>query len=61
MIADSVDGLAAAVARIESISRVECRREFDRRFTVASMVDRYEEVYHKLIGLRYAAATLNGR
>jgi glycosyltransferase involved in cell wall biosynthesis len=61
LIADGVEELVGAVKRIGSISRVDCRREFERRFTVASMVDRYEEVYHKLIALRYAAATHNGR
>jgi glycosyltransferase involved in cell wall biosynthesis len=60
-IANGIEELVDAVRRVDDISRVECRRQFERRFTVASMVDRYEKVYHKLIACRYAAAKLNGR
>ena len=60
LIGDSVDALVAAVAQVDRLSRVECRRQFERRFTVTSMVDRYEQVYHRLIALRYGARTSNG-
>jgi len=61
LIADSVEELVGAVTQIGRLSRVECRKRFERRFTVESMVDRYEEVYHRLIECRYAAPTSNGR
>lgn len=48
-IADSVDELAAALGRIETLSREGCRREFENRFTAEIMVDRYEQVYRRLI------------
>ena len=59
-IANEMDELVAAVEQVASLSRVECREEFERRFTVDSMVDRYEEVYLKLIAERYAASSSNG-
>jgi glycosyltransferase involved in cell wall biosynthesis len=49
-IESSVDGLVAATNRVEKLSREACREEFERRFTVGSMVDRYEEVYHLVMG-----------
>jgi glycosyltransferase involved in cell wall biosynthesis len=48
-IADSVDDLVAAIGKLDTLSREACRREFENRFTVEIMVDRYEEVYRKLI------------
>ncbi|HEY2104667.1 MAG TPA: glycosyltransferase family 4 protein [Candidatus Binataceae bacterium] len=59
-IADGVDQLVAAVKQVGSLSRKECRGQFERRFTVDSMVDRYEEVYLRLIAGRYAAQASNG-
>jgi glycosyltransferase involved in cell wall biosynthesis len=44
-IADSVEELAAAVAKVSSLPRRRCRTEFEQRFTVDTMADRYEEVY----------------
>jgi glycosyltransferase involved in cell wall biosynthesis len=48
-IASSVDEMAAAVRNIGKISRQECRREFETRFTAEIMVDNYEQVYRELI------------
>ena len=48
-IASEVDDLVAAVGRVDRLSRSRCREEFERRFTVETMVDRYEEVYRGLI------------
>jgi glycosyltransferase involved in cell wall biosynthesis len=48
-IASSVDDLACAVGRIGSISRHQCRAEFDTRFTAAVMAANYERVYCQLI------------
>jgi glycosyltransferase involved in cell wall biosynthesis len=44
-IGDSVEELAASVGKVERLSRAQCRAEFEQRFTVERMVDRYEEVY----------------
>jgi len=49
-IASEIDELVAAVGKIESISRAQCRREFEERFTSEVMIDKYERVYHMLIG-----------
>jgi glycosyltransferase involved in cell wall biosynthesis len=48
-IAASVDEMAAAVGKVAQLPREECRREFERRFTVETMVDKYEGVYRQLI------------
>jgi glycosyltransferase involved in cell wall biosynthesis len=48
-IAKEVDEMVAAVDKIGSISREGCRREFDERFSVQVMVDKYETVYHRLL------------
>jgi len=48
-IASGVDGLAAAVGRVDRLSRRACRAEFERRFTVDAMVDGYEKVYAELL------------
>ncbi len=48
-IVKSVDEMVAAVGQIGKLSREECRREFENRFTAEIMVDRYEQVYRQLI------------
>jgi glycosyltransferase involved in cell wall biosynthesis len=48
-VANEVDELVAAAKRVDSLSRERCRREFEERFTVETMVDRYESVYRQLI------------
>jgi glycosyltransferase involved in cell wall biosynthesis len=47
-IESSVDELVAATKKIGELSRAACRKEFEARFTVETMVDRYEEVYHRV-------------
>jgi glycosyltransferase involved in cell wall biosynthesis len=47
----SVEGMVAATKRIDKLSREAVRHEFERRFTVETMVDRYEEVYRRVIAL----------
>lgn len=39
----------AAVPKIAALSRAECRREFDRRFTVSRMAEDYVTVYESLV------------
>ena len=46
-----VPELAAAVKRAQTLSRAKCREEFERRFTVETMIDNYERVYRHLIGV----------
>ncbi len=48
-IAREVDELVAAVGNVDSISREQCRREFEERFTSEVMVAKYERVYQRLI------------
>jgi glycosyltransferase involved in cell wall biosynthesis len=48
-IADTVDEMIAAVGRIDTLSRAECRREFENRFTVEIMAEHYERIYCRLI------------
>lgn len=55
---DNVEDIAAAVRNIASISRMDCRREFEQRFTVGVMVDRYERIYRELIGAEVGRKTL---
>lgn len=57
-----VDGIAdavAALARLETLSRADCRRAYERRFTPAHMSDNYLTVYQDLIAgtRRYAAVS----
>jgi glycosyltransferase involved in cell wall biosynthesis len=49
-VAGEIDEMVAAVHRIDSLSRERCRRYFEDRFTVEKMVDKYEQVYERLIG-----------
>ncbi|MBV8359817.1 MAG: glycosyltransferase family 4 protein, partial [Deltaproteobacteria bacterium] len=48
-IANTIDEMVAAIGRIDTLSRAECRREFENRFTVEIMVERYERIYRRLI------------
>jgi glycosyltransferase involved in cell wall biosynthesis len=47
--ASSIDGLVQAVQRIASISRQNCRAEFETRFTADVMAANYERLYYQLI------------
>ena len=46
-IGESVAELVAAVSRVDTIDRAECRRDFERRFSVGRMVDDYEALYRR--------------
>jgi glycosyltransferase involved in cell wall biosynthesis len=46
-VAKELDELVAAVHKIDSISREQCRRYFEERFTTEKMIDRYEQVYDR--------------
>jgi glycosyltransferase involved in cell wall biosynthesis len=60
-IAETTAELVAAVRKVESLSRRGCRERFERKFTADVMVDRYEEVYLRLMAReRGVAAAANG-
>jgi len=44
--------MAAATIRVASLSRAACRREFEERFSVSSMVSAYERVYDAAVVTR---------
>jgi hypothetical protein len=52
--------LADAAKRAEQLSRAACRKEFEARFTVETMVDRYEEVYQRVMARRPSQAARPG-
>lgn len=45
----AVEGLVEAVKRIDEIDRQDCRRYVEENFSIEKMVERYEQVYHKVI------------
>ena len=49
-VAREVDELIDAIKKVESLSRENCRKQFERRFTAEVMVDRYEDVYLRAMG-----------
>jgi glycosyltransferase involved in cell wall biosynthesis len=48
-IADDLDGMVAAIGRLEEIDRRACRRSAETRFDVSRMTDDYERHYAALI------------
>jgi glycosyltransferase involved in cell wall biosynthesis len=48
-IASEFDELVAAVKKIDTLSRQACREEYERRFAVEVMAEKYERVYRELI------------
>jgi glycosyltransferase involved in cell wall biosynthesis len=53
--ADSVPDLVEAVARVDALDRAQCRRDFEKRFSVARMVDGYEALYRSACAQARAA------
>jgi glycosyltransferase involved in cell wall biosynthesis len=49
-IVEDIDQAVKAVEQLSSLSRKECRREFDERFTAARMAKDYVAIYNRLIG-----------
>jgi glycosyltransferase involved in cell wall biosynthesis len=49
-IVEDIDQAVKAVEQLSSLSRQECRREFDERFTAARMAKDYVAIYNRLIG-----------
>lgn len=54
-ICETEDEMVEAVARAATIQRARCRKEFERRFTVEVMAQRYLESYRALAGFRRLA------
>jgi glycosyltransferase involved in cell wall biosynthesis len=48
-VAAGLEELVSAVKKVDGLSRQACRTEFEQRFTVETMADRYEQVYCQLI------------
>jgi glycosyltransferase involved in cell wall biosynthesis len=48
-IVEDIDQAVKAVEQLSSLSRQECRREFDERFTAARMAKDYVAIYNRLI------------
>lgn len=46
---EGVPGLVAAVKRIGEIDRAACRKHVEEHFTIAKMVEGYEDVYEKIV------------
>ena len=62
-VATELDVLVAAVDRVDKISREQCRRTFESRFTVERMVDTYEAIYRVVVeqGSNHALAPTANR
>jgi glycosyltransferase involved in cell wall biosynthesis len=48
-IASSVDDIVKAIHRVDELSRLDCRRVFEQRFTAEIMADNYERIYRGLM------------
>jgi glycosyltransferase involved in cell wall biosynthesis len=48
-IVENVDEAVEAVSKLNRISRAECRRVFEERFTASKMADGYVDIYKNLI------------
>lgn len=48
-IVDNIKEMVSAIKNIDKIKRENCRKRVEKYFTVEKMVDKYEEVYRKII------------
>lgn len=48
-VVDTVEGMAQAIGKIDTISRTACRQRVERLFSVEKMVDGYEALFQRLI------------
>ena len=48
-VAKELAELVAAVDKIDSIPREQCRRYFEERFTIEKTIDKYEQVYERIV------------
>jgi glycosyltransferase involved in cell wall biosynthesis len=61
IIASEFDDLVNAVKNIEKISREDCRKEFETRFTADVMAGQYEQIFRNLISARRNGAQPHAR
>jgi glycosyltransferase involved in cell wall biosynthesis len=47
----SVDEAVQTLPAVAALDRAACRQEFERRFSVARMVEKYLRVYRRLMGV----------
>lgn len=47
---EGIEGLKAALGKIDSINREDCRKHVVEHFSLEKMVENYEKVYEKLLG-----------
>jgi glycosyltransferase involved in cell wall biosynthesis len=52
LVCETEDEMVDAVRRVVRLDRVVCRQEFERRFTVRVMTQRYLQVYEKAVAAR---------
>jgi glycosyltransferase involved in cell wall biosynthesis len=50
-VASEFDDLVAAVKKVDTISRQACREEYEHRFAVNVMAEKYERIYRELISI----------
>src|SRR5208282_903657 len=50
-IASEFDELVAAVKKVDTLSRQTCREEYERRFAVDVMAEKYERIYREMISI----------
>ncbi|HEX3758043.1 MAG TPA: glycosyltransferase family 4 protein [Kofleriaceae bacterium] len=48
-VCDGIDQAVEAVGRVHELSRTDCRRTFEHRFTAARMADDYAAIYRRLL------------
>ncbi len=54
-LAEGLDGLVAAVRAAGRLDRAACRRHVETHFSVATMAERYERLYRRLVAQRRGA------
>jgi glycosyltransferase involved in cell wall biosynthesis len=50
-IAAEVDAMVAAIKKVDMLSRQACRDEYEHRFSVEVMAEKYERIYRELISI----------
>lgn len=50
-VASEFDDLVAAVKKVDQISRAACREEYEKRFAVDVMAEKYERIYREMISI----------
>ncbi|NTU52807.1 MAG: glycosyltransferase family 4 protein [Chlorobiaceae bacterium] len=53
-VCDNRQDFINAIQNIDTISRAACRREFEQRFTLEHMTEKYERLYRNIISSAYA-------